>query len=335
MTAPALELRCPTPLCRLDPLSSASVEVWLKDDGLIHPLYGGNKVRKLGALLATARARGARRILTFGPAGSHHVLATALFARDAGLECAALLLPQPESPHAVETLRAGLGAGLSAFPARSLGGLRAFRSAFRSGDVLIPPGGANADGAAAYARALRELLDQFAERGLPPPDCVVLALGTGGTAAGLLAGVALNRVETEIHAVSVVRNPAARFTVTELAARVLSRHGQRPHRARLREKLHVEQRKLGPGYGHPTGEGGAALERAAELGVVLDATYTAKAFARVLEMVRTLQGTPRTRPLRIVYWHTLSAAPLAPLLAAAPAWEDVEPSLRRLLTPRG
>ena len=43
--------------------------------------YGGNKIRKLERVLPEALAHGARRVLTIGPAGSHHVLATTLLAR--------------------------------------------------------------------------------------------------------------------------------------------------------------------------------------------------------------------------------------------------------------
>ena len=151
-----------------------------------------------------------------------------------------------------------------------------------------------------------------------------------GTAAGLLAGVALNRVATAIHAVSVVRNPVARFSVSELAARVVNRAGVRADRAALRAQLSIDQRQLGRGYGHATTEGQTAIARAAESGLVLDATYTAKAFARVLEMARNARRSPGERPLCIVYWHTLSAVPLAPLLEHAPAWEELSRDLQRL-----
>jgi D-cysteine desulfhydrase len=326
-----LALDFPTPLRRLPAVSSQHVEVWLKDDGAIHPLYGGNKVRKLVELFRGARARGARRILTFGPGGSHHVLATALFARAHGLECAAVLLPQPESVEAIDTLRAALGAGLHAIPAPTpLSIPGALSRAYEMGDVIVPPGGASTEGASAYAAGFSELLAQFAALGEPAPDCIVLALGTGGTAAGLLAGAALNHVATTINAVSVVRNPLARFSVSELAARVMSRAGVRPERALLRSQLSIDRRQLGRGYGHRTPEGSAATARGAELGLVLDGTYTAKAFARVLEMASNAKSVPRERPLRIVYWHTLSAAPLTPLLERAPARDELSRDLRRL-----
>lgn len=55
--------------------------VWIKDDGRYGTVYGGNKVRKLEWLLADARRRGARRVVTVGGPGTNHGLATALYAR--------------------------------------------------------------------------------------------------------------------------------------------------------------------------------------------------------------------------------------------------------------
>src|SRR4051812_6441451 len=68
--------RFPTPVARLPGLVAPSVELWIKHDDLSGTVYGGNKVRKLEFLLGEARARGARRLVTLGAIGSHHVLAT-------------------------------------------------------------------------------------------------------------------------------------------------------------------------------------------------------------------------------------------------------------------
>src|SRR5271165_3541870 len=94
--------RYPTPVGRLSPLSTDRSELWVKRDDLTNPEYGGNKVRKLERLLARALERGARRIVTVGAAGSHHVLATAIFGRRVGLEVEAVLVPQPGTGHAAE-----------------------------------------------------------------------------------------------------------------------------------------------------------------------------------------------------------------------------------------
>ena len=87
----------------------------MKHDDQTSVLYGGNKVRKLEYLIVAARAREARRIVTFGAAGSHHVLATTVHASSAGFRTAAVLTPQPRTDHAVRNLRAGLALGSKRF----------------------------------------------------------------------------------------------------------------------------------------------------------------------------------------------------------------------------
>src|SRR5262245_61649799 len=76
--------RFPTAVARLDGLLPPSVELWIKRDDESGVAYGGNKVRKLEFLLGEARARGARRLVTLGAIGSHHVLATAIYGKQAG-----------------------------------------------------------------------------------------------------------------------------------------------------------------------------------------------------------------------------------------------------------
>src|ERR1017187_2898611 len=53
--------RYPTPVVRVDSLSTSESDFWVKRDDLTHSVYGGNKVRKLERLIADARARGATR----------------------------------------------------------------------------------------------------------------------------------------------------------------------------------------------------------------------------------------------------------------------------------
>ena len=65
-------------------------------------------------------------------------------------------------------------------------------------------------------------------------------------------------------------------------------------------------------------------ERAASAGLTLEPTYTAKAFAAAL--ARVALGREKT----ILYWHTLSSAPLEPLLRDAPEASAIPPALARL-----
>jgi 1-aminocyclopropane-1-carboxylate deaminase/D-cysteine desulfhydrase-like pyridoxal-dependent ACC family enzyme len=300
-------LNLPTPIERLA-IDGLYSELWLKQDGLTHDVYGGNKARKAAVLLEHAAQVGARRVLTFGAAGSHHVLAMTLLARNFGLKVAAVLLPQPATDHAKAVLARSLEAGLEAYPARSLlSASWTTARAYQRGDYVIPPGGSNARGAQAHAHAIFELEAQIDARLMPAPDWIVVALGSGGTAAGLLAGLARSRLNTRLLAVSVVTNPLAAAQVRFLAHRTLRLLPDRKPDDAWQQRLVVDANQVGRGYGWATPSGDRASEVAARVGLSLDPTYTAKAFASALDLAR---GEHRSiaGPARVLYWHTLSVA---------------------------
>jgi 1-aminocyclopropane-1-carboxylate deaminase/D-cysteine desulfhydrase-like pyridoxal-dependent ACC family enzyme len=330
----------PTPVERVDSLCSEGVELWIKRDDLTHPVYGGNKVRKLEHLLAHARAAGAKRVVTIGAAGSHHVLATTYFARQAGIDVEAVLVPQPRSAHASEVLRAGLGLGLRALPVRSWAGAAlVLASRALGGSYLLTVGGSSTVGAGGYVQAARELATQVREGVLPEPDVCIVALGSGGTAAGLAAGFAAERMKTRVVGICVA-NPVwavklATRWLTLACARRAGPPADQPADGRVAAapfghaadgRVVFDARFLGAGYGCATAEGDEATRVARDAtGLELEPTYTAKAFAAALGYVRV-----RSAPC-ILYWHTLSSAPMEPLLRHAPSEEALPAAVRELL----
>jgi 1-aminocyclopropane-1-carboxylate deaminase/D-cysteine desulfhydrase-like pyridoxal-dependent ACC family enzyme len=314
----------PTPVRKLGALSSENTELWVKHDDQTNPTYGGNKVRKIVRLLSDAQARGKQTVVTIGAVGSHHVLTTGVFGRARGMNVEAVLVPQPRSPHVLETVRADLAQHVRLFPASSyadaarLLALRVLRGAY-----YIPAGGSNRIGAGAFVAAAGELAEQVRRGELPEPDLIVVAMGSGGTSAGLAAGLAKEGLRTRVLAVTVAQ-PA---WLVERSVRALTRRcAERAQRSDALGRLEHTRRYLGQGYGYATPEGARATAAAATVGLTLDPTYTAKSFAAALD--RVASGRERT----ILYWHTLSSAPLAPLLVGAPAEDELDPRLRRLAT---
>src|SRR6478736_2477839 len=109
----------PTPVECLEQLSTASTALWVKRDDLTNAQYGGSKVRKLGPLFEDAKRHGATRIVTLGAVGSHHVLATGIFGKRAGFSVEAIVMPQPRSPHVLQTARASVAQGVRMIPVTS------------------------------------------------------------------------------------------------------------------------------------------------------------------------------------------------------------------------
>jgi 1-aminocyclopropane-1-carboxylate deaminase/D-cysteine desulfhydrase-like pyridoxal-dependent ACC family enzyme len=294
----------------------------VKRDDLTNPVYGGNKVRKLEGVLGEVLARGYERIVTVGATGSHHVLATTYFGLRAGLEVEAVLVPQPETEHAREVLQASLAQGLRAFRVRSYGAaavVLAWRAVL--GAHFVTVGGSSVAGALGYLAAARELASQVRAGEMPEPDLCVVALGSGGTAAGLAAGFEAEGLKTRVVGVCVSQPPwAARLLALRLARACAKRTGVAfasafASRSWVEDRLIVETRFLGPGYGVETQAALEASREAAAAGLVLDPTYTAKTFACALSLVRSRDEPARSPPKTVLYWHTLSSAPMRPLLS--------------------
>jgi D-cysteine desulfhydrase len=291
--------------------------LWVKDDARIGDLWGGNKPRKLEWVLADARRRGHRTILTFGALATNHGLATARYAAAAGLRCVIALVDQPVDDHVRRQL-----ARLEASGARLYRTRDARRTALATPWILarhaqarpprlpyvLPPGGSSPIGAVGFVEAGLELGEQVRAGALPEPAAVVHALGTGGTAAGLLVGLRLAGLRTRV--VSVLVNdtvPLSQRSVLRLAHRVhalLEARGARVGDLRPGPgDLEVLRGWLGPGYGHRTPQADEAIALAGEDGLTLEPVYTGKTMAALLDGLRT--NTLPDGP--VLYWHTHSA----------------------------
>jgi 1-aminocyclopropane-1-carboxylate deaminase/D-cysteine desulfhydrase-like pyridoxal-dependent ACC family enzyme len=165
----------------------------------------------------------------------------------------------------------------------------------------IPIGGASVTGAASYVGAADELSHQLAQIGENPVDWVVVANGSGGTHAGLLAG--LHR-PTRVLGVDVGTRPDLDEVIPRLAAEVAAQTG----RAAPEAETIVDHDHFGTGYGEITDDALDAIRQTARLeGIVLDPVYTGKAMAGLIDAVREgrLGGSDT-----VVFWHTGGAVAL-------------------------
>ena len=318
MTEPRI---APTPVIKAEHVSRAiGRDVFVKHDDRSDPRYGGNKIRKLVHLLEHARARGATDLVTIGAVGSHHVLATTVHGSAAGFAVHAVVVPQPYTAHVEETVRADLaqGATLSAargsweVPFRVASAMVRLRLAGRR-PYLIPVGGSSPLGAVGYIDASRELAEQIRVGEAPGVDVMVCALGSGGTLAGLLAGARAFALPGRVLGVRVT-DPwmTSRIAVAWMARGAAAHAGVRAM-VEMRDVI-VDHAQVGRGYGHATDAARRAMDLFAEDGITLDLTYTAKAAAGLIEAAKS--GSAHGRYL---FWHTLSSAPMKPLLEGAPA----------------
>src|SRR5262245_20233217 len=331
-------LRGPTPVERLDLPGVAPGALWIKRDERSSPGYGGNKPRKLEWILGHALARGARRVVTTGALGTNHGLATAILAREAGLATTLVLVRQPlsDAVRRALLLQAAYGAAQvygGNVPGAALATARVLAASALRGErpQLVPTGGSSARGSLGFVSAALELAAQVRAGLCPAPRRIYLPVGSGGTLAGLVAGLRLARLDARVVGVLVTDIlPPGAASLARLARAAL----QLLHRVDPRVPLpaigtgdfELARDELGRGYGVATPASERALRVAADAGLSLDGTYTAKCLAALL--ARAGEATARAPAL---FWNTYNAVDVADRAPAPLDPARLPPRLRRLV----
>ena len=307
----------PTPLERAERFSSqmGCAPLWLKRDDCTGLAFGGNKARKLEYLCAAAREAGADTLVTIGAVQSNHTRMVAGAARRLGMDCHLLVSGSPPdevtgnllldrilgatltflslAPSDLTPQRVEEAYGAAEERLRSMG-----RRPFR-----IAPGASTPLGVMGYRRAFEEVMAQAAERGFKP-DRLVVAVGTGGTLAGLVLGNILAGRPARITGISIA--PAG---IPEGLGVPPARELVREGAALLGRSLTVESGDIdisyaygGRAYAVPTPEGIEAIRVLARAeGVLLDPVYTGKAMAGFLDLCRSGRIAPAEQ---VVFIHT-------------------------------
>ena len=308
----------PTPLEEMPRLSAAldGPKFWIKRDDCTGLATGGNKTRKLEFLLADALQQGADMLVTQGAVQSNHVRQTAAAACKFGLDCHALLERRvPDRAADYETTGNVLfdhifGTTIEFRPPGldMNGEARAVTEKFAANGrkpYFIPGGGSNEIGALGYVSCAYEMLAQFDAQGLDV-GWIVLASGSAGTHAGLLAGLHAAGSDIPVMGISV-RQPRERqiAAVHKLAAATAAQLTDIPLSL---DKTLVDDGYVGAGYGLPTEGTIAAINLIARKeGLLLDPVYSAKGLAG---MIGLTEQKFFDRQKDVVFLHTGGAAAL-------------------------
>jgi 1-aminocyclopropane-1-carboxylate deaminase/D-cysteine desulfhydrase-like pyridoxal-dependent ACC family enzyme len=173
-----------------------------------------------------------------------------------------------------------------------------FEKAWEAGrrPYLVPYGGSNATGAAAYTEAMREFLDQDV-----PVDRLVFASSSGGTQAGLVAGAQIFGFQGRIQGISV-DSPSAPLseTIAGLSNEIGSLLGHSLSVAAA--DIEVEDGYLGGGYAVVGDSERKAIDLfARHEGVLLDPVYTGRAAGALIDLIE--KGKIKAEE-RVLFWHT-------------------------------
>ena len=308
----------PTPVEDMPRLSATlgGPRLWIKRDDCTGLATGGNKTRKLEFLIAAALDEGADMVVTQGAVQSNHVRQTAAAACKFGLDCHALLerrVPDKGSDYeqtgnvlfdqifntSIEFRPAGLDMN-----AEAMAVTERLRAEGRK-PYFIPGGGSNEIGALGYVSTAQELLGQIEAQGLDV-KWVVLATGSAGTHAGLVAGFHALGCEIPIMGISVRQPHDVQVeNVYKLAVKTAALLTDKPLD---RSKVLVDDGYVGPGYGIPTEGTIAAISTLARHeGILLDPVYSGKGMAGLIGQVESGQITAEGD---VVFLHTGGAVSL-------------------------
>ena len=311
----------PTPLERMHSLSAeVGADLWVKRDGLTHPVYGGNKIRKFEFVFADAVRKGSRAVLTGGGLGSHHTLAAAVIARQLGLRPVCSYYCQPITEDALRNLRRTPPLGIDAhFSGDYVGLVLSFvleygRWLVKTGrpPYFIYPGASGTLGILGYVNAAFEIEAQLKQLGETEPEAIFCAVGSCGTFAGLLLGARLAGLSSQVAGVRIIEEDQAS---TAKIARLANRAAEYlRHLDPAVPSVHFEpgdvplvRGYMGAGYAHPTEKGMQAVRRVREAeGLPLETTYTGKAMAALLDYA---EGHPGSRLLFVDTFAEATALP--------------------------
>ncbi|GAA4352504.1 pyridoxal-phosphate dependent enzyme [Hymenobacter saemangeumensis] len=252
------------------------VRLLLWRDDLAHPELPGNKARKLKYNLAAAREQGHTTLLTFGGAYSNHIAAVATAGRLYGLRSIGLIRGDETRP-LNPTLAQAQADGMALHYLDRSSYRRRQEPAFlqevmaRFGPAyLLPEGGTNALALPGCAELVAEIREQVAF------DALAVAVGTGGTLAGLLTG--LRKPE---QALGIAALKDGGFLRAEVDALTQQACGQTFTNYSLQTDYHLG------GYASYSADLLAFIEQFRQRhSILLDPIYTGKLLYGVLDLIR-------------------------------------------------
>jgi 1-aminocyclopropane-1-carboxylate deaminase len=180
MQAPLQQLQHPL-------LQKHELTLWVKREDLLHPHISGNKWRKLKYNLQAAKAQGKETILTFGGAYSNHIAATAAAGEEFGFKTIGIIRGEEHLPLNPTLAFATMQGMKLQYISRELYRTKAepaFLAEFEekcNNPYIVPEGGTNQLAVKGCTEILDDIDVDF--------DVICCASGTGGTIAGLIAGL--------------------------------------------------------------------------------------------------------------------------------------------------
>jgi len=274
-----------SPLQRLHSgfLDNAEVQLYIKRDDLIHPLFGGNKWRKLKYNLIHAREQKIDTLLTFGGAWSNHIHATAAAGNHFGFKTIGIIRGEAHDP-LNPTLSFAKSQGMQLHYIDRQQYRQKNEPRFieelkrRFGNIyILPEGGSNQLAIRGCEEIVSEVNQQLSQQGDTGFDYICCASGTGATLAGLASMISHEQqaVGFSVLKGDFLQHEARRF-IEANEAQDMS----------IKPNWSIENRYHFGGYAKASDELINFIRTfKTQYGVELDAVYTGKMFYGLFDMI--------------------------------------------------
>ncbi|CAM4075519.1 1-aminocyclopropane-1-carboxylate deaminase/D-cysteine desulfhydrase [Kerstersia similis] len=270
----------------LEKITYQGIQIHVKRDDLYPIAGGGNKGRKTQKIFSNIHATKNPVIITNGGLQSNHARVCALMAAKHKYECHLVLHSDAQDGNHIcaqgnYLISKIAGASIHIVHADQIAKkIEEISSALIDANktpVIIPGGGHCLEGSLAYVDAIKELPEE--------PDYIFLASGTGTTQAGLMAGLDLRQWNTKVIGISVARTAGRAKAVIHDSYMETRVHLGIQHPIE-REVLFHDAWTFG-GYEKHSPELSALIKDVAQqTGLILDPTYTAKAFFGMMSIIK-------------------------------------------------
>ena len=303
----------PTKIEKLERLSAEfGTNIWLKRDDHTGSEISGNKVRKLEYLAEDAVNKGCNLLITCGGIQSNHCRATVAVATKLGMKSAVLLRisehPPVKGNYFLDKL---MGADVKFCTREEYSNHRgeimeAMADEYRKqgyNPYVIPEGASNELGTLGYYNCMNELVQHEKELGVTF-DTVVVATGSGGTAAGLYLANEIHNYGKRVVSMAVC-DDIEYFTniIHNISTGALQYLPEYKDATLERNHIEVIDKYVGLGYAISRPEELEFIKHVARKeAVILDPVYTGKAMYGVYNELK--EGGKLVGSKNILFIHT-------------------------------
>ncbi|MEN3045823.1 MAG: D-cysteine desulfhydrase family protein [Candidatus Hydrothermales bacterium] len=275
--------------------------IYIKRDDYTGLITSGNKIRKLEYAIFDAKQKNCDTLITCGALQSNHCRATAYAGKKEGFEVHLVLRGEPKEYQGNLLLDHLFGAKIKYvsyedYKERINEILEEVAEDLKKKDkkpYIIPEGASNEVGCLGYVECMDEMKKFIKEEKI---EAIYLAVGSGGTYAGLLIGKKLLKLDVRI--IGIIVCDSIKFfkgKIEDICEKAIKKYNL-PIEISPSD-IELIDGYIGEGYGIPYKEEIELIKKISEnYGIILDPVYTGKAFYGMLNESKKFK--------RILFLHT-------------------------------